>query len=139
MIIKTDNYTLIKYEDNVFGYIHRNVKKDERLALQAVLKQDGVFDITDILYLNVKMLEKKYVFTTNDMEISVTIPFKNFELNFHDTNKFKEVLCYINFYDNKTYLYHPSIEEDPYLYNFLKKFINKVKITRWEMKECGAL
>ena len=139
MIIKREKYTLIRYGDNVFGYIHRNVKKDERLAFQAVLKEDGVFDITDILYLNIKMLKNKFDFINDNMEVSVTIPFKNFEFNFHDNNKFKEVLCYINFYDNKTYLYHPSIEEDTYLYNFLRKFVNRVKLTQWEMKECGVL
>ena len=77
MVTKRKKYTLIKCEDGIFGYIHRDVKKEERLALRAVLKEEGVFDITDILYLNVKMLEKRLQFV-NDMEVSVFIPFKNF-------------------------------------------------------------
>lgn len=132
MVTKRKKYTLIKCEYGIFGYIHRDVKKDERLALRAVLKEKGVFDITDILYLNVKMLEKRLQFVDNE-EVSVSIPFKNFEFNFHDHSKYKEALCYFYFSDTTKFLFHTEIKEDPYLYNFLKKFVNKVGLTNYKM------
>lgn len=135
MITKNAKYTLIKCEDNVFGYIHRNVKKDERLALQAVLKEEGVFDITDILNLNVAMLKKKYQFINDKMEVSVTIPFKKFEFHFHDYNEYKEAVCYIYFSDTATFLFHSSIKSDSYLYNFIKKFVDKVNLTNYKMED----
>lgn len=134
-MIKRQKYTLIKCEDNVFGYIHRNIKKDERLALQAVLKEKGVFDITDILNLNVKMLERKYQFVNDNMEVSVTIPFKNFEFHFHDYNEYKEAVCYIFFPNTATFLFHSSIKSDPYLYDFIKKFVDRVNLTNYKMED----
>ena len=134
-MIKRQKYTLIKCEDNVFGYIHRNIKKDEQLALRAVLKEKGVFDITDILNLNVKMLKKKYQFINDKMEVSVTIPFKNFEFHFHDYNEYKEAVCYIFFPNTATSLFHSSIKSDSYLYNFIKKFVDKVNLTNYKMED----
>ena len=134
MVTKRKKYTLIKCEDGIFGYIHRDVKKGERLALRAVLKEKGVFDITDILYLNVKMLEKRLQFV-DDMEISVSIPFKNFEFSFHDHSKRKEALCYFYFSDTTKFLFYADIKKDPYLYNFLKKFVDKVNLTNYKMKD----
>ena len=134
MVTKRKKYTLIKCEDGIFGYIHRDVKKEERLALRAVLKEKSVFDITDILCLNVKMLEKRLQFVDN-MEVSVSIPFKNFKFNFHDHSKRKEALCYFYFSDTTKFLFHTDIKEDPYLYNFLKKFVDKVNLTNYKMKE----
>ena len=134
MVTKRKKYTLIKCEDGIFGYIHRDVKKEERLALRAVLKEKGVFDITDILYLNVKMLEKRLQFVY-DMEVSVSIPFKNFEFNFHDHSKRKKALCYFYFSDATKVLFHTDIKKDSYLYNFLKKFVNNVGLTNYKMED----
>lgn len=134
-MIKRKKYTLIRYEDNVFGYIHRNVKKDERLALQAVLKEDGVFDVTDILFLNVKMLKKANKYLNDEGEVIVTIPFKDFEFNFYDCKKYEETHCYIYFPDTATFFFYSAIKRDPYLYNFLKKFIEKVNLTHYKMED----
>ena len=117
MVTKRKKYTLIKCEDGIFGYIHRDVKKGERLALRAVFKEKGIFDITDILYLNIKMLEKRLQFVY-DKEVSISIPFKNFE--FSDATKF---------------LFHTDIKKDSYLYNFLKKFVNNVGLTNYKMED----
>ena len=132
MVTKRKKYTLIKCEDGIFGYIHRDVKKEERLALQAVLKEQGVFDITDVLYLNVRKKRLQFV---DDMEVCVSIPFKNFEFNFHDHSKSKEVLCYLYFSDVTKFLFYADIKKDPYLYNFLKKFVDKVNLTNYKMEE----
>ena len=135
MITKKKKYTLIKCEDGIFGYIHRDVKKEERLALRAVLKEEGVFDITDILYLNVKMLKKKHQFVNNEMEVTVSIPFKNFEFTFNDNSRLKEAFCYFYFSDATKFLFYSDIKKDPYLYNFLKKFVDKVNLTNYKMEE----
>ena len=135
MITKRKKYTLIECDNNIFGYIHRDVKKEERLALQAVLKEKGVFDITSILSLNVKMLKKKHQFTNDEMEVSVTIPFKNFEFTFHDYNKREYAVCYVYFSNPIAFLFHSNIKEDPYLYNFIKKFVNKANLTNYKMEE----
>ena len=135
MITKRKKYTLIECHNHIFGYIHRDVKKEERLALRAVLKEKGVLDITGILYLNVQMLKKahKYVnFVDDKMEVSITIPFKNFKFSFHDYAEKEKVLCYICGGDEL--LLHSYIKKDPYLYDFIKKFVNKVNLTNYKME-----
>lgn len=135
MIIKRKKYTLIECNNNTFGYIHRDVKKEERLALRAVLKEECVFDITDVLYLNVKMLNRKHQLVNDEKEVCVTIPFKNFEFSFHDYNKYEKVICYIYFSNSVAFLFHSSIIGDPYLYNFIKKFVDKVNLTNYKMEK----
>ena len=53
----------------------------------------------------------------------------------HDYNEYKEAVCYIYFSDTATFLFHSSIKSDPYLYNFLKSFVNEVNLTFNKMED----
>lgn len=99
MIIKKEKYTLIECDNNVFGYIHRDVKKEERLALRAVLKEQNVFDITDIWNLNFEKLKEAKDSYNNEKETYI-VKFDNFNLYLYNCTGFnypvEEMVCYIS-------------------------------------------
>lgn len=101
MVIRKEKYTLCHFDNKnrIFGFIHKDVKKKERLALQAVLKEQNVFDITDIWNLNFEKLKKAKDSCDNEKE-TYTVEFNDFDLflhNYTDSNyPVGEMICYIS-------------------------------------------
>ena len=98
MVIRKEKYTLCHFDNKnkVFGFVHRDVKKEERLALQAVLKEQNVFDITDIWNLNFEKLKEAKDSFNNEKETCI-VKFDNFNLYLHNyTDPVNEMICYIS-------------------------------------------
>lgn len=133
MVIKKEKYTLCHFnnEEKVFGYIHKDVEEEQRLALRAVLKEQDVIDITDIWNLNFEKLKEAKDSYENETD-SFIIKFDNFYLVIHKYYEKPSVSnrlsCYISKYTEPWIISSVDIAECDELSFFIEETVNNSKL-----------
>ena len=130
MVIRKEKYTLCHFDNKnkVFGFVHKDVKKEERLALQAVLKEQNVFDITDIWNLNFEKLKEAKDSCNNEKETCI-VKFDNFNLYLHNyIDSIEEMVCYISKHNVSWIIGSVDISYCEDLASFIMKTVNDSKL-----------
>lgn len=127
MVIKKEKYTLCDFDDNkrIFGFVHKDIKKEEQLALRAVLEEQNIIDITDIWNLDSEKLKKaKY-----SCEIErFTVHFDSFDLIIHNSSTPDRLVCYISRSGVLWIISSVDIAECDELSFFIEKVVNESKV-----------
>lgn len=128
MVIRKEKYTLCHFDNKnkVFGFIHKDVKKEERIALQCFLQEQNVFDITDIWNLNFEKLKEAKDSCDNERG-TYTVKFDNFHLVLHNYSE-KEMIYYIS-KDNVSWIIgNLDISNCEDIASFIMKTVNDSKL-----------
>lgn len=133
MVIRKEKYTLCHFDNKskIFGFVHKDVKKAEKIALQCFLQEQNVFDITDIWNLNFEKLKEAKDSCGNERETYI-VKFDNFNLVLHNYTDSDypvgEMICYIT-KDNVSWIIGTSdISKCEDIASFITETVNGSKL-----------